>query len=172
MVLFSLAFANTIKRPIVVLQTNQGDIKLELYPKVAPMAVKNFLTLIKQGYYNGVTFHRIIKNFMIQGGDPTGTGAGGDSIWHKPFKDEFKPGYDFDKPGVLAMANRGPNTNTSQFFITTGKASWLNGYYTIFGHVIGGWDTLKKLNNVKTLGKSSHFKPVKTQKIIKAYIIQ
>ncbi len=159
------------QNPIVVLHTTKGDIKLELYPKVAPKAVENFLGLVKKGYYNGIIFHRVIKGFMVQAGDPTGTGRGGDSIWHRPFKDEFKPGYDFDKPGVLAMANRGPNTNTSQFFITTGKASWLNGYYTIFGHIVGGMDALKKIENVPTLGKAQNYRPVNPPKIIKAEII-
>ncbi len=170
--LFVTAVMLFAQNPIVVLHTTKGDIKLELYPKVAPKAVENFLGLVKKGYYNGIIFHRVIKGFMVQAGDPTGTGRGGDSIWHKPFKDEFKPGYDFDKPGVLAMANRGPNTNTSQFFITTAKASWLNGYYTIFGHVINGWDALKRIESVKTLGKRENYRPVNPPKIIKAYILK
>ena len=159
------------KNPHVVLETNQGNIELELYPKVAPLAVENFLTHVKEGYYNGLTFHRIIHNFMIQGGDPTGTGRGGESIWHKPFKDEFKPNVIFDKVGVLAMANAGPNTNGSQFFITTAPTPWLNGGYTIFGQATkSSMATLKKLNNVATTGRSGGNRPLETQKIIKAYI--
>jgi peptidylprolyl isomerase len=99
--------------PIVVLHTNQGDIELELYPDIAPKAVQNFVVKVNQGYYDHTIFHRVIKGFMIQGGDPTGTGRGGESIWGKPFEDEFKPNVVFDKPGILAMANRGPNTNGS-----------------------------------------------------------
>ncbi len=167
---FIFLFADS--RPVVLLHTTKGDIKLELYPKVAPMAVKNFMTLVKNGYYNGIIFHRIIKGFMIQSGDPTGTGTGGESIWHKPFKDEFKPGYDFDKPGVLAMANRGPNTNGSQFFITTGKASWLNGHYTIFGHVVGSMSALDKLNDTPTLGRGENYRPINPPKILKASILR
>ncbi len=155
---------------IVVLQTSKGDITLKLYPKVAPLAVKNFITLVKRGYYNHTIFHRIIKNFMIQGGDPTGTGRGGESIWHKPFKDEFKQGYTFDKAGILAMANAGPNTNESQFFITTKPAGWLNGNYTIFGKVIGTKKALDRLNDVQTAGSYNHYRPLTKQYLIKAYI--
>lgn len=157
--------------PKVELQTTQGDITLELYEDVAPLAVENFTTHVKNGYYNGLTFHRIIKNFMIQGGDPTGTGAGGESIWKKPFKDEFKSGVVFDKAGILAMANAGPRTNGSQFFITTAPTPWLNGYHTIFGRVISGMDTLAKLNNVQTNGQRGGDKPLQTQKILKATLL-
>ena len=168
--LFVLFLVGLNANPIVVLETSKGDIELELYPKVAPLAVENFLTHVKNGYYNGVIFHRVIKGFMIQTGDPTGTGRGGESIWHKPFRDEFKPGYAFDDAGVLAMANRGPNTNTSQFFITTAPAYWLNGHYTIFGHVKKGMKTVRSIEDVKTSGRSGHYKPIKDVKIIKAYI--
>jgi peptidylprolyl isomerase len=157
-------------KPVVVLHTSKGDITLQLFPDVAPLAVKNFLIHVKNGYYNHTIFHRIIKNFMVQGGDPTGTGRGGESIWHKPFKDEFKQGYTFDKAGILAMANAGPNTNGSQFFITVAPARWLNGYYTIFGKVIGSFETLKKLNDIPTLGQSGHFRPLNPPQLIKAYI--
>ena len=156
-------FAN----PVVVLQTNQGDIELELNPKIASLAVGNFMALVKKGYYNGVIFHRVIKGFMIQSGDPTGTGMGGESIWGKPFKDEFYPNVVFDKPFLLAMANRGPNTNGSQFFITVAPAPWLNGGYTIFGKVIKGQEVVKKIENIAT-DKAN--RPLKEQKIIKAYI--
>jgi len=157
--------------PHIVLQTTQGSIELELLPNIAPLAVENFLTHVKKGYYNGVAFHRIIHNFMIQGGDPTESGRGGESIWHKPFKDEFKPNVVFDKPGILAMANRGPNTNGSQFFITTAKTPWLNGGYTIFGKVVNksSMQTVMKLNNVATTGRSGGDRPLERQEIIKAY---
>jgi peptidylprolyl isomerase len=158
--------------PHVVLETNQGKIELELFPKAAPLAVENFTTHVKEGYYNGIAFHRIIHNFMIQGGDPTETGRGGESIWHKDFKDEFGANLVFDKPGILAMANRGPNTNGSQFFITTAPAPWLNGGYTIFGKVAdkASMQTLFKLNNVATSGRSGGDRPLERQSIIKAYM--
>jgi len=159
------------ENPHVVLETTQGNIELELYPDVAPLAVENFLTHVKNGYYNGIAFHRIIKNFMIQGGDPTESGRGGESIWGKPFKDEFKNRV-FDKPGILAMANAGPNTNGSQFFITTAPTPWLNGYHTIFGDVVGkeSMKTLSKLNEVATSGRYGGDRPLERQEIIKAYI--
>ncbi len=142
-----LAVGLFASNPKVVMHTNQGDITLELYPDIAPKAVKNFIELSKRGYYNGVTFHRVIKNFMIQGGDPTGTGRGGKSIYGHEFKNEYKPNVVFDKPGLLAMANKGPNTNGSQFFITVRPTPWLNGGYTIFGKVIKGFDVVKKIEN-------------------------
>jgi peptidylprolyl isomerase len=158
------------ENPHVVLQTTQGDIELELYPDVAPLAVENFITHIKDGYYNGIAFHRIIKNFMIQGGDPTESGRGGESIWGKPFKDEYK-GLTFNKVGILAMANAGRNTNGSQFFITTAKTPWLNGRHTIFGQATPeSFSTLNKLNNVVTMGRSAGDRPLQRQEIIKAYI--
>jgi len=169
--LFTSILSFAAEHPRVALETTQGTITLELYENVAPMAVENFTTHVKNGYYNGLTFHRIIKNFMVQGGDPTGTGAGGESIWKKPFKDEFKSGIVFDKAGVLAMANAGPKTNGSQFFITTAPTPWLNGYHTIFGRVVSGMDTLGKLNNVQTNGQRSGDKPLQTQKIIKATLL-
>jgi len=159
--------------PHVILETTQGKIELELYEDVAPLAVENFTTHIKNAYYNGVAFHRIIRNFMIQGGDPTESGRGGESIWKKPFKDEFKNRV-FDKAGILAMANSGPATNGSQFFITTAKTPWLNGYHTIFGKVTDedSMKTLFKLNNVPTLGRRGGDRPLERQEIIKAYIVE
>ena len=118
----------------VVLQTSKGDIALNLFPEDAPMTVKNFVTLGKRGYYNNVVFHRIIQNFMIQSGDPTGTGAGGQSIYGAKFKDEINS-HKIVK-GTIAMANSGPNTNGSQFFIVTQSAQpGLDGSYTVFGQV-------------------------------------
>ncbi|MEA2099475.1 MAG: peptidylprolyl isomerase [Campylobacterota bacterium] len=155
------------KKQSVVLETTQGIIELELYPKIAPLAVENFTTHVKNGYYNGIAFHRIIKNFMIQGGDPTESGRGGKSIWGKAFKDEYK-NKTFNKIGVLAMANAGRNTNGSQFFITTANTPWLNGRHTIFGQATQeSMATLKKLNNVATARGD---RPKDRQEIIKAYL--
>ena len=159
-----------VKHPIAILETTQGTIEIELRPDYAPLAVENFETHVKEGYYNGLVFHRIIKDFMIQGGDPTGTGRGGKSIWNKPFKDEFAKNVTFNKPGILAMANAGPGTNGSQFFITTAPTPWLNGRHTIFGYVVKGMDVVEKLNNVPTSGRSGGDRPLETQKIIKATI--
>lgn len=158
--------------PIAVLQTTQGNIELQLRADLAPKTVENFTTHIKNGYYNGIIFHRIIKNFMIQGGDPTGTGRGGESIWGKKFKDEFTTKAQFNRTGVLAMANAGPNTNGSQFFITTVKTPFLNGKHTIFGYVLNeqSMQVVKKLENVKTTGQYGGDRPLEEQKIIKAYI--
>ena len=152
---------------IVVLETNQGNIEIKLFPKIAPLAVENFVTHATKGYYNGLIFHRVIKDFMIQGGDPTGTGTGGSSIWNKNFSDEFASNVVFDRPFLLAMANRGPKTNGSQFFITTKATPWLNGKHTIFGEVIAGQDIVRKIENTKVDARS---KPLTTQKIIKAYV--
>ena len=163
----SLTAANA-KAPIVVLDTNVGKIELKLYPKVAPLAVENFTTHVKNGYYNGLTFHRIIKGFMIQGGDPRGNGTGGKSIWGKPFKDEFAANVVFDKPYLLAMANAGPGTNGSQFFITLAPTPWLNGKHTIFGEVIKGQDVVRKLEKVSVSPGSN--KPMFDQKIKRAYL--
>jgi len=161
-----------IKNINVVFETTQGKIEFELYPDIAPLAVENFTTHVKNGYYNHVAFHRIIHNFMIQGGDPTETGRGGESIWKKDFKDEFKNKV-FDKAGILAMANRGPTTNGSQFFITTAPTPWLNGHHTIFGHITpNSFATLNKLNNVATLGRRGADRPLERQEIIKAYIVK
>lgn len=152
---------------IVILETNQGEVEIKLMPKVAPKACENFIALVEKGYYEGIIFHRVIKDFMIQGGDPTGTGTGGSSIWGKPFSDEVSPDVKFDRPGLLAMANSGPNTNGSQFFITTVPTSWLNMRHSIFGEVISGYSVVEKIENVPT---DSSNKPLKEQKIIRAYI--
>lgn len=152
---------------IVVLETTQGTIEIELMPKIAPKACENFTALVEKGYYDGMIFHRVIKEFMIQGGDPTGTGRGGTSVWGKPFKDETDKNVKFDDPGILAMANSGPNTNGSQFFITTAATPWLNMRHTIFGKVMAGYDVVEKIENIKTAGAD---KPIVDQKIIKAYV--
>lgn len=166
--LFSLALYAQDK--VVVLETTQGTIELELFEKVAPLAVENFTTHVKKGYYNGIAFHRIIAGFMIQGGDPTESGRGGKSIWGKPFKDEFAPNVVFDKAGLLAMANAGPRTNGSQFFITLAPTPWLNGRHTIFGQVVSGMDIVKKLGGVSTTGRRGGDRPLERQEIVKAYL--
>ncbi len=152
---------------IVFLLTNQGTIKLKLYPEIAPKTCENFIGLIKKGYYNGIIFHRVIPNFMIQGGDPTGTGRGGESVWGGKFEDEFSDKVQFDKKGVLAMANAGPGTNGSQFFITVAPADHLNGHHTIFGEVVDGYDVVEKIVNTPRDGND---RPSDEQKIIKAYL--
>ena len=146
----------------LILEINQGTIELELFDDIAPKACENFRTHAKNGYYDGIIFHRIIENFMIQGGDPTGTGRGGESIWGKPFEDECVESLKFDGPGILAMANAGPGTNGSQFFITTVATPWLNMNHTIFGKVVKGMDTVKKLEKVE---KGPGDRPVEDQKI-------
>ena len=153
--------------PIIVLETNQGNIEIKLWPTVAPKTCENFLGLLGKKYYDGIIFHRVIKNFMLQGGDPTGTGRGGESLWGGKFEDEVTAQIKFDKKGLLAMANAGPGTNGSQFFITTVPTPWLNMNHTIFGEVISGYETVEKIENTAVDGSD---KPVETQKIIKAYV--
>ena len=153
----------------IVLETTQGDIEIELMPSIAPLAVANFVGHINSGYYNELIFHRVIEGFMVQGGDPLGTGTGGESIWGKNFPDEFSPDVRFETEGLLAMANSGPMTNGSQFFITTSKPEWLNDKHTIFGKVIAGYDNVKKIEAVE---KSAGDKPVEDQKILKAYVVE
>ncbi len=152
------------KNNIVTIVTNQGDLEITLKPEIAPKAVENFVTHSKKGYYNGTVFHRVIKDFMIQGGDPQGNGTGGESIWGEEFEDEFDPATTFDKPGFLAMANRGPKTNGSQFFITTAPAPWLNNRHTIFGEVTKGYDIIEKIQNVET---NDNDRPLEEIKILK-----
>lgn len=156
------------KAPVVIMTTTQGVMELTLRPDIAPKAVENFVGLVQRGYYNGISFHRIIKGFMIQGGDPTGTGRGGDSIWGRPFANEYGPNVVFDKAGILAMANAGPGTNRSQFFITSKATPWLNGGYTIFGYLSKGMEVFRKLESVPTGGRSNGNRPLEPQRIIKA----
>jgi len=151
----------------VILETNQGNIEIKLKVDVAPKACENFVKLAEKGYYNGLIFHRVIKGFMIQGGDPTGTGMGGESIWGKPFEDEVTPVAKFDGPGILAMANSGPDTNGSQFFITCAKTPWLNMRHTIFGEVVSGLEVVQKIENTPV---NAEDRPVTDQKITRAYV--
>lgn len=164
------------KNPLVTVHTNLGDFTLELFPEVAPKTVENFVTHAKNGYYNGVIFHRVIEDFMIQGGDPTGTGMGGESIYGRTFEDEFSREA-FNLYGTLSMANAGPNTNGSQFFIVTAKqvpaqmlkqlkdggwpeeiveeyakvggTPWLDHRHTVFGRVVEGMDVVLKIEGVE-----------------------
>ncbi|AMV61076.1 Peptidyl-prolyl cis-trans isomerase [Pediococcus damnosus] len=159
--------------PKATIQTNLGDIKIQLFPAQAPKAVENFVALANQGYYDGIIFHRVIPDFMIQGGDPTGTGAGGQSSFGKEFEDEFSNEV-FNLKGALSMANAGPNTNGSQFFIVSnenvqadmladmkqagypseiieaykqGGTPWLDHHHTVFGQTISGLDVVEKISN-------------------------
>jgi len=152
------------KKPILVFETSQGTFEAELFPSIAPKACENMIALAEKGYYDNTIFHRVIFDFMIQGGDPQGTGRGGTSIWGKPFEDEVRTNLTFDQVGLLAMANAGPNTNGSQFFITTVLTPWLNGKHTIFGKVIKGYDVVKKIEATH-VGENS--RPTVDQKILK-----
>ena len=125
-----------------VFMTDIGDFRVRLFPDQAPMTVNNFVFLAKQGYYDNTTFHRVLPGFMAQGGDPTGTGGGGPGY---TFEDEFDPDLLFDQAGLLAMANRGPNTNGGQFFITYAPTPHLNGLHTIFGEVVVGAEVVSRL---------------------------
>jgi cyclophilin family peptidyl-prolyl cis-trans isomerase len=140
-----------MSNPKILLSTTLGDITLELFPAAAPKAVENFVGLTEKGYYDGIIFHRVIRDFMIQGGDPTGTGSGGKSIWMRAFEDEFLDPELTHKKGVISMANAGRNTNGSQFFIVTAAdASFLDHKHTIFGHVISGMDIVDAIEASKT----------------------
>jgi peptidylprolyl isomerase len=156
-----------VSKQNVVLETNKGVIEFKLFDDVAPKACENFRGLVQKGYYNGIIFHRVIPGFMVQGGDPTGTGRGGQSLWGKPFEDEVSPDVTFDRKGLLAMANSGPATNGSQFFITVAPTQWLNNKHTIFGEVVSGYDIVAAIENTAT-GPGD--KPVEEQKIVKAYL--
>jgi cyclophilin family peptidyl-prolyl cis-trans isomerase len=124
------------------LQTDKGDIVLELFASKVPATVNNFVFLCRQGFYDGTIFHRVIPDFMVQGGDPTGTGRGGPGY---AFRDEFFPGLKHNKPGIVSMANAGPNTNGSQFFITHGPTPWLDNKHSVFGQVVKGMDVVMSI---------------------------
>ncbi|MBE3570354.1 MAG: peptidylprolyl isomerase [Bacillales bacterium] len=162
---------------VVEMKTNKGSMKIKLFPEYAPKTVENFITHSKNGYYNGLIFHRVIRDFMIQGGDPKGNGTGGESIYGKPFEDEFSPNL-FNIRGAMSMANAGPNTNGSQFFIVQnqnidpgfreqmekagypkeimdvymekGGTPWLDFRHTVFGQVLEGMDVVDEIANVET----------------------
>lgn len=171
------------KGPKATIKTNHGDIVIQLFPEEAPMTVENFVRLAQKGYYDGVTFHRVISDFMIQGGDPEGTGAGGQSIWGHNFEDEFSNEL-FNLRGALSMANAGPNTNGSQFFIVQNKnmpkrfiqqlrdaqypeevvkaykqggTPWLDHRHTVFGHVTEG---MYVVDEIAKVAKDANDKPL------------
>jgi peptidyl-prolyl cis-trans isomerase B (cyclophilin B) len=142
--------ASAADKLTATIQTNKGNIELELTPDKTPVTVANFVNLAQHGYYNGVKFHRVINDFMIQGGDPTGTGAGGPGY---RFEDEFDASLKHDGPGVLSMANAGPGTNGSQFFITHVATPWLNGKHSVFGKVIKGQDVVNSIKQGDSIEK-------------------
>ncbi|KAF2156802.1 peptidyl-prolyl cis-trans isomerase cypE [Myriangium duriaei CBS 260.36] len=144
------------------LHTTLGDIQVRLFGSQAPKTVENFTVHSRNGYYNNLTFHRVIRKFMIQTGDPLGDGTGGESIWGKEFDDEFSPALRHDKPYTVSMANAGPGTNASQFFITTERTPWLDDKHTVFGRVVKGMDVVHKIENVKVWKE----KPVDEIKIV------
>jgi len=127
------------KKYFATFKTDKGDIKVELFASKVPTTVNNFIFLAKEGYYDDTIFHRVINDFMVQGGDPTGTGRGGPGY---SFRDEFDPTLKHDKPGILSMANAGPNTNGSQFFLTHVPTPWLDGKHAVFGEIVEGLDVL------------------------------
>ncbi|XP_057298776.1 peptidylprolyl isomerase domain and WD repeat-containing protein 1-like [Hydractinia symbiolongicarpus] len=149
---------------LVVMHTTMGDIHFKLFPKECPRTVENFVTHCRKGYYNGHIFHRIIKQFMLQTGDPLGDGTGGESIWGEEFEDEFHHTLRHDRPYTLSMANAGPNTNGSQFFITVVPTPWLDNKHTVFGRVVKGMDVCQSMSMVRTHPKSD--KPYDEIKIV------
>ncbi|GAB4127938.1 MAG: peptidylprolyl isomerase [Ignavibacteriales bacterium] len=146
-------------------ETNMGNFDIELFAREVPKTVENFVGLAMKDYYSGVTFHRVIDNFMIQGGDPTGTGMGGESYWGSSFEDEFSPNLKHDSPGVLSMANAGPNTNGSQFFITLVPTPWLNNRHSVFGKVISGMEVVQLIGKVQTNANDKPINSVIIKKI-------
>ncbi|KAJ7976100.1 putative Peptidyl-prolyl cis-trans isomerase [Quillaja saponaria] len=145
----------------VILHTTMGDIHMKLYPEECPKTVENFTTHCRNGYYDTLIFHRVIKGFMIQTGDPLGDGTGGQSIWGREFEDEFHKSLRHDRPFTVSMANAGPNTNGSQFFITTVATPWLDNKHTVFGRVIKGMDVVQGIEKVKTDRADKPYQDVK-----------
>ncbi|KAL9413353.1 hypothetical protein AB3S75_041931 [Citrus x aurantiifolia] len=145
----------------VILHTTMGDIHMKLYPEECPKTVENFTTHCRNEYYNNLIFHRVIKGFMIQTGDPLGDGTGGQSIWGREFEDEFHKSLRHDRPFTVSMANAGPNTNGSQFFITTVATPWLDNKHTVFGRVIKGMDVVQAIEKVKTDKNDKPYQDVK-----------
>jgi peptidyl-prolyl cis-trans isomerase A (cyclophilin A) len=148
--------------PIVTLQTNQGTIRAEIFEDKAPQTAKNFLTLVNKGFYNGLTFHRVIPGFMVQGGDPAGNGTGGPGY---TIPDEFHPTLKHSGAGIFSMANAGPNTGGSQFFITLAATPWLDRKHAIFGRVVSGQEVLEKIGGVARDSNDRPKSPVKIEKI-------
>lgn len=158
---------NPKKKGYVRMHTSHGDLNLELHCDITPRTCENFITLCERGYYDNVVFHRSIKNFMIQGGDPTGTGRGGESIWGKPFKDELNSKVLHSERGVLSMANSGAHTNGSQFYFLYKSAAHLNYKHTVFGRVVGGLETLSAMEKVPV---DNDDRPVEEIKILRVTI--
>jgi len=154
---------------VAVINTNMGTIEIELFADKTPKTVENFVGLANKGFYDGIIFHRVIADFMIQGGDPTGTGRGGESLWGRSFADEFVSELRHDTSGILSMANSGPNTNGSQFFITLVPTPWLDGKHTVFGKVISGMNVVEDIGKTKT---GAGDKPVEDIKMINVKIEQ
>ena len=148
--------------PTVTIETNHGTITAEMFADAAPNTAANFMDLAKKGYYDGVIFHRVIDGFMIQGGDPTGSGRGGPGY---TIPDEFGPGLAHDGEGVFSMANAGPNTGGSQFFITLAATPWLDGKHAIFGRVTEGMDVVRKIGKVQTARGDRPTQDVVMQKV-------
>ena len=146
----------------VKIETSLGDIQVDLFAKDAPKTVENFTTLANKGFYDGLMFHRVIPDFMIQTGDPTGTGAGDPGY---KFADEFSPKLRHSKPGMLSMANSGPNTNGSQFFITEAATPWLDNRHSVFGEVTQGMDIVKKIASVERDPRDKPLQPVLMKKV-------
>ncbi|GLC44096.1 hypothetical protein PLESTB_000929700 [Pleodorina starrii] len=154
-----------MEAPLIQIDTTLGNFTVELYYKHAPKTCKNFEELAKKGYYDGTIFHRIIRDFMCQGGDPTGTGRGGESIYGGKFEDEITRELKHTGAGILSMANAGPNTNGSQFFITLAPTPHLDGKHTIFGRVTSGMQVVKRMGNVQT---DNIDRPMTEVKIVRA----
>jgi len=145
-----------------VMETTEGTITIDLFAKAAPVTVNNFVVLARDGFYDGTVFHRVIEGFMNQGGDPQGTGMGGPGY---TFQDEVDSGLSFNEPGLLAMANAGPGTNGSQFFITTSTPGYLTGKHTIFGKVVDGYDIVTAINTTATDGRDRPLKDVRVESL-------
>jgi cyclophilin family peptidyl-prolyl cis-trans isomerase len=152
-----------VTNPIVIMKTSQGDMKIELFMDKAPVTAGNFLNLTKDGFYDGLTFHRIIWNFMIQGGDPKGDGTGGPGY---KIKDEFHPDLKHNKVGILSMANAGPDTGGSQFFITLVPTPHLDNKHAVFGQVIEGKDVLMKIGKAETDARDKPIEDIIIEKIV------
>lgn len=142
--------------------TNKGVFVAQMFEEKAPQTTKNFIELTEKGFYNGLIFHRVIDGFMIQGGDPTGTGRGGPGY---RIKDEFGEGLAHDSEGILSMANAGPNTGGSQFFITLAPTPWLNGHHAIFGKIVKGMDVVREIGSVATNFQDRPVDPVVMEKV-------
>jgi len=153
----------TVQNRIAVFETNKGKFEVELFEDKAPNTTKNFIDLVDKGFYDGLIFHRVIDGFMIQGGDPNGTGTGGPGY---TIKDEFNKDLKHDSEGILSMANAGPDTGGSQFFITLAATPWLDGHHAVFGKVIKGMDIVKAIGKVECDFQDKPLEDVVIQKIM------